>query len=323
MLWFFRLVRWPNLLIVALTQYIIRYLIIEPILMVYNFELQLTDLQFMILVLSTVLITAAGYVINDYFDIQTDRLNKPSRIIVGKEISRRTAMTWHNILNLIGIGLGTYVAFVIKIPILSLTFILTSGILWFYSTTYKRQLLVGNIIVALLTALVPLIIVIFELPVINKVFQFRLEATGQNLSIIFYWVLGFAFFAFNLTLIREIIKDIEDFEGDKAFGRNTLPIALGTKNTIYIISALIVVTILSLLFVYFRYLLNSPNGEIDIISLIYIFMLLIIPLIILLVLILMAKEKKHFKFASLFTKIIMLSGLLYAFVFRYIVMSSL
>ena len=311
------------MIIVALTQYIIRYLIIEPILLVYRFELQLTDLQFMILVLSTVLITAAGYVINDYFDVQTDRLNKPGRIIVGKEISRRTAITWHIVLNLIGIALGTYVALVIGIPILSLTFVLTSGVLWFYSTTYKRQLLVGNLIVALLTALVPLIIVIFELPILNKVFHFRLEAEAQNLNIIFYWVLGFGFFAFILTLIREIIKDIEDFEGDKAFGRNTLPIVMGTQKTVYVITVFIIFTIISLLFIYFRYLLYSPSGQIDIISLVYIFVFLIIPLIILQVLILVAKEKKHFSFASLFSKIIMLFGLLYAFVFRYIVMSVL
>lgn len=322
MLKFLRLVRWPNLVIVALTQYIMRYLIVEPILFYYRFELQLSHFQFFVLVATTVLLTAAGYVINDYFDVHTDRLNKPKRVLIGKDISRRTAIIFHSILNVIAIAMGTWLSFSIKLPVLSLGFLLISGLLWFYSTTYKRQLFVGNFIVALLTALVPFIVVVFEIPVLNSVFEYQLKAEGISLNVIFYWITGFSFFAFVLTLIREIVKDIEDFEGDKAYGRNTIPIQLGTAKTKQLLAGLVVLTIVALLMLFFKFLLYSPNGDLDVVSMIYIFVLIILPLLVLMLLISMASEKKHYSIASLLTKLIMLSGILYAFVFRYIVLSS-
>jgi len=320
---FFRLIRWPNLLIVAFTQFIMRYLIIEPILMFYGMELQLSNIHFSLLVVATVFITAAGYVINDYFDIHTDEVNHPRRVIVGKDVTRRTAIIWHSVLNVLGILIGTYISFHIKVPVLALTFVLASGILWFYSTTYKRQLLLGNLVVAVLTALVPLLVVLYEMPVIKQAFILTIQSEGYDLSIIFYWVAGFSLFAFVLTLIREIVKDIEDFEGDKAFGRQTLPIVLGSRNTSLIVSGLTLFTIVALGLIYYKFLMYNPQGNIDYISLTYIGALLVIPLILLIILLIVAKQKRHYTFASLFTKIIMLSGLLYAFVFRYIVMSSI
>ena len=155
----FSLVRFPNLLIIAFTQYAMRYLLMEPLLPSETFELQFGAFQFALLVFSTMLIAAAGYIINDYFDTRADLINKPSRVVVGVSISRKEAMILHMILNIMGVGIGVYLALHIGLPALSLVFVLSTGLLWFYSTNYKKQFLVGNLIVAFLTALVPLMVV--------------------------------------------------------------------------------------------------------------------------------------------------------------------
>ena len=128
------------------------------------------NLQFFLLVLSTVFIAGAGYIINDYFDTRTDMINKPARVVVGVEVGRRQAMILHAMLNIIGVGIGIYLGFYIKLPALSLVFMLATGLLWFYSTTYKRQFLVGNLSVSFLTGLVPLMVVLFEIPLLNRAY---------------------------------------------------------------------------------------------------------------------------------------------------------
>jgi len=207
MLNFLRLIRYKNLLIIILTQYLMRWSIIKPILEVYGFKLQFSELHFFFLVMATVFITAAGYVINDYFDTKTDLVNRPETVIVGRLLNRRWAILLHIILNTIGIGLGAYISFYIGIPILTFVFVLITGVLWFYSTTYKRQFLIGNIIVATLTALVPLMVILFEIPLLNKEYGLLIREMYFDLKHIIFWVSAFALFAFLLTLIREIIKD--------------------------------------------------------------------------------------------------------------------
>ena len=134
----FSLVRFPNLLIIAFTQYAMRYLLMEPLLPSASFELQFGDFQFALLVFSTLLIAAAGYIINDYFDTRADLINKPARVVVGVSISRKEAMILHMIFNIIGVGIGVYLAFYVGLPSLSLVFVLSTGLLWFYSSNYKR-----------------------------------------------------------------------------------------------------------------------------------------------------------------------------------------
>jgi len=163
---FLRVFRYQNLLIVALTMYLMRFGVIQPLLAQKGFALQMSEWFFLLLVLSTVFITAAGYVINDYFDTKTDLVNRPLRVVVGRQLSRRAAIFTHWLLNSIGFVLGLAVSFYINRPFFAMGFFVIPGILWFYSTTYKRQFLVGNIIVALLTALVPLMTILFELPLL-------------------------------------------------------------------------------------------------------------------------------------------------------------
>lgn len=312
---FLRLVRYKNLLIVILTQYLMRYCIIKPMLNINNMELQFSDFNFLILVITTVLITGAGYVINDYFDTKTDRVNRPDNILVGTKINRRAAILFHVILNIIAILLGIYISYIIGEIYFSFLFIVIPGVLWFYSTTYKRQLLIGNIIVAILTALVPILVIVFELPLLNNVYGKHLVALGLDFSYIFYWICAFGFFAFLTTLIREIIKDIEDFEGDSAFGRKTLPIIAGVKNSKIVVFSIGIITILSLLYI----LLVFLN---DTLSIIYFTVFIIFPLIILLYKLFRAEIKSDYSFLSKLTKTIMLSGILYSAIAYFIITNS-
>ncbi len=309
---FLKLIRIQNLIIVAVTQYLMRFAIIYPILKVYNFTLQLSEFNFFILVLSTCCLTAAGYVINDYFDTKTDTLNRPNRVVVGNQISRRSAMALHIVLNVIGVLGGFYVSYRVGHIKFGFIFILVSGILWYYSTNYKRQFLIGNILVSILTGLVPLMVILYEMPVLNQAYYDILILGEIKLNPIFYWILGFSFFAFITTLIREIIKDTEDFEGDSAYGRNTVPIILGIFYTKIIIIGLSLITLISIVIVYLKFLQGS------LITLIYLSIGLIIPFLLLIFKIITAKLKKDYKVASGLLKIIMLFGILYSLVAAYI-----
>ncbi|HPX05845.1 MAG TPA: UbiA family prenyltransferase, partial [Tenuifilaceae bacterium] len=157
-----QVVRTKNLLVVMATMYAMRFFIVAPLLQVKGMQLQLGEVPFLLLVLATVFIAAAGYVINDYFDTRADLINHPESVIVGRKIARRTAIILHLGLSLVGVVLGTVVSFLIGKPTYSIIFLLVAGMLWFYSTTYKRQFLIGNIIVAFLSALVPMLVLVFE-----------------------------------------------------------------------------------------------------------------------------------------------------------------
>ncbi|MGM0531547.1 MAG: geranylgeranylglycerol-phosphate geranylgeranyltransferase [Bacteroidota bacterium] len=309
---YLKLIRYPNLIIVVLTQYLMRWGIIEPMLEVNRFNLQLDSFHFFLLVLSTVCITAAGYVINDYFDTHTDLLNRPREVLVGTKIHRRFAMIFHLVLNIVGIGVGLYLSFHIGIPYLGLLFLLVAGVLWFYSTTYKRQFLVGNIIVAVLTALVPLMVVVFEIPLLNEEYKDLLLQQNMNFMYLFHWVLVFAFFAFMMNLMREIVKDIEDYEGDRVYGRKSLPVVLGLRASKNIVNLLILITLTGLNYVYFSYLQDT-------ITLIYFSLFLYLPFIFLIVKNVKSTDRADFKLVGNVLKVIMLFGVLYALVARYII----
>jgi 4-hydroxybenzoate polyprenyltransferase len=304
---FLRLIRFQNLLIVVGTLYLVRYCILSPILKYGELSLQLNEFSFFLLVLSTVFITSAGYVINDYFDRKTDLVNKPHSVIIGKKINRRYAMAFHIVFNIIGILIGFYISLSIGEPFLSLIFITVSGLLWFYSTTYKKQLLVGNLIVAFLTALVPLIVFLFEYPLLKSTYSNLFTTYSSIIKYLTSWILGYAGFAFLLTLAREIIKDTEDFEGDSAYGNQTIPIVVGTPYTKGIIVVLFVFAIIAVFYVYFTYLTNK-------FTLYFILIALVIPLIYNIYRVIRAQNKKDYYISSLLTKIIMINGLLYALV---------
>lgn len=313
----FRLVRTANLFIIAFTLYVVRYFVVQPYLNHHNLDLQFGDKHFLLLVAATMLIAGGGYVINDYFDRKTDLLNKPDKVIVGKKIKRRYAMLLHLLLNALGIAFGLYISFYIGYPVIGLIFPIISGILWFYSTTYKRQLFIGNIIVALLTGLVPLMVILFEIPLLNQVYGKRIILMNISFKYIISWSLALAGFAFIMNLIREIIKDTEDFEGDIAFGRNSIPIAFGIKWTKITIISLTVLTLLLILVISLKFFILRLQPADMLLPILYVFVLIVSPLVYIIYLINDAEEKKDYTRASLITKIVMLFGILFTFFVKY------
>jgi 4-hydroxybenzoate polyprenyltransferase len=289
-----------------------RYLVILPILRVNGFELQMDHVRFMLLVVSALLITAAGYVINDYFDTRTDMLNRPGTVVVGKQVSRRSAMLLHVVLNVGGVGLGIYLSLWVGILSLCVAYLLAAGLLWFYSTTYKRQFLIGNIIVAIFTGMVPFIVVLFEVPLLNDTYRSILLENHMNFNNIVAWVGGFSYFAFLSTLIREIIKDVEDYEGDLAFGRNSMPVVFGIKATRHVVVVLIAGMLFSLGYVYYRFLRVAPDGRPDFLTLGYFTLFLLLPSIYLVIRLYTASGRDDYHSCSVITKLIMLAGILYS-----------
>jgi 4-hydroxybenzoate polyprenyltransferase len=323
---FLKLIRWPNLCIVILTMLLMRYAILEPVLSGINItllslpgtisvmELQFPLMDFILLVTATVFITAAGYVINDYFDIKTDLINR-GKVLVGTSIPRRQAMMWHNILNVAGVVLGFYISWKSGYFLMGVLFLLVSGMLYFYSASYKRQFLVGNIIVAILTAMVPMLVVLYEAPALYRYYTLN-ALKSPDLSIIFYWVGGFALFAFLTTLTREIIKDIEDFEGDVAYGRNTIPVVIGVLTTKIVSVCLVLITLALLYLVWFFFIHNT-------ITLIYISVTVAAPLLLVIYQIIISKSRRQLHSASRIMKIVMLTGILYSVVVRLIITYNL
>ncbi|MFW5872935.1 MAG: geranylgeranylglycerol-phosphate geranylgeranyltransferase [bacterium] len=314
---YLKLVRVQNLVIIVLTMYMMRYFVVQPLLVMKGFSLQFSSIHFLLLVLSTVFITAAGYVINDYFDRKTDMVNHPEEVIIGKVVNRRKAMALHLVFNALGVGLGVYLSLYIQIFSLAVIFVLIAGLLWFYSTSYKRQFLVGNIIVAVLTALVPIMVPLFEIPLLNKEYNQVLTELGMDFSFLLRSVGIFALFGFITTLMREIIKDSEDFEGDAAYGRNTVPIMLGIKNTKIIILSIDVLFIIGVLITYIKLKSFAIPDLFDQITMIYFVVGLVIPSALLGFKIYSAGSKKDYHFSSQLVKIIMLIGLCYSFVIKY------
>jgi 4-hydroxybenzoate polyprenyltransferase len=312
---FLNLIRWQNLLIVIFTMTLMRYAVVQPVISkigvilingngkVIPMALQFPWYDFIFLVAATVFITAGGYVINDYFDIKTDLINK-GKVIVGTKIPRRQAIMWHNLLNICGVALGFYISWKVGYLWMGALFLVVSGLLYFYSATYKRQFLIGNIIVAVLTALVPLMVVLYEWPALYK--YYKLNALSlPDLNIVFYWVSGFALFAFLTTLTREIIKDIEDFEGDVAYGRNTVPVIIGILSARIVSVSLVVITI-ALLYLTWYFFIN------DKITLIYLSVAVVIPLLFVIYNMIFSSGRKHLHYASSIVKIVMITGVLYS-----------
>ncbi|KAA0991846.1 geranylgeranylglycerol-phosphate geranylgeranyltransferase [Dyadobacter aurulentus] len=269
-----RLVRATNLIIVALTQYLTRILLIGPR---QDWRAIISDPDLFLLSLSTVCIAAAGYIINDYFDVKIDIVNKPERVVVGRYLKRRWAIGAHQILNVLGAILGLAVSpYIFVINVFSIT------LLWFYSERFKRLPFIGNFIVSLLTAMTLLILTVYY---------------PANRHLVFIY----AVFSFFISLVREIVKDMEDIKGDQAHGCRTLPIIWGiprTRNFLYIVLVLFVFA----LFVMARVLNNS--------LLVLLFILLLLPLLYLAFKLSRADTRRDFREISSLCKIIMLLGLL-------------
>ncbi|MEN2415951.1 geranylgeranylglycerol-phosphate geranylgeranyltransferase [Flavobacterium mesophilum] len=293
---YLKLVRYQNLLMLAFMQVLFRYAFLKQ----QNIPLALADWQYGLLVLSTVLLAAAGYVVNDIFDVATDSINKPNKVIIGKEISETRAYNIYIGLNITGVAIGFYLSNVILRPSFATLFILIASLLYFYSTSLKQIMIVGNFIVALLLALSVIIIGIFDLfPATNA------ENQAQMASL-FSILIDYALFAFMINFIREIVKDIEDVNGDYNQGMNTLPIAIGNNRAAKIALGFAVIPfILSLLYINEYFMQNKLY-----IATLYGFAFVLAPLLYFIVKIFTAKTQKEFHHLSTVLKLILFFGIL-------------
>lgn len=271
---FLRLTRFQNLLIIALTQYMTAIFLIGPDELWLEY---LTSIRLFLLSSSTIFIAAAGYIINDYYDVKIDYINKPDRVIVGKILKRRIVMVAHTVFNFIGISIGFFL-----MPKLGLINFLAAFWLWLYSNQLKRLPFIGNLSIAFLTGLSICVVAIYY----------------QKNELLIY---TYALFAFALTLVREIIKDMEDLKGDASFGCKTLPIIWGIRRTKIVQYVLLAI---------FICLLIIMASEVDKLVLKNFFLLLIIPIAYFMVRLFRADSSKEFSFLSFYCKLIMLAGVI-------------
>ena len=304
---FFKLIRIINLLVMALTMVLIRYCVIKPFMSFSNLSLQLSRKDFVLLMLATLFIAAAGYIINDYYDMKSDKVNRPEKMIIGNVFSLNWAIYFNFILNGIGILFGLWLAMDIGDWNYSFIFIFTSGLLWFYSSSYKAIPLLGNFIISILVALVPLLVITFEMILFSQNFKTELAAGDINYLPVIYFVLGFGIFAFWINFIREIVKDIEDIPGDRVAGKKTFPVAAGEKSAKILALVMSLIMIAGFGFVYWVYLKN-------LMTLVYFGLFLTIPLLFLGYKLWVSAEKKDFHFVQTGLKVLMMTGLLYAMV---------
>lgn len=312
MIAYFKLLRFQNLLFLAFSQYLMFEVVLFPILQTFGFETVFESGSMTLLILATVLIAAGGNVLNDYFDVKIDLINRPDKVIVGNLIPRQATMIYYQILTGLGILCGLYLAFIASSFTLCFIFIIVPGLLWFYSASYKRQFLTGNLIVAFMAALSILVVGITQLAFLEKVYGNLIFETPIP-SLFYGWIGGFALFAFLCTWIREIIKDIEDEIGDREMECRTMPIKWGIPKTKLFLYALIILTVAGLFI--FNELFIHFEGSLTIR---YIIFGLAIPFIVLIYMIFAAKTVADFHQASTLSKVIMLIGVLYSFVFYFL-----
>jgi 4-hydroxybenzoate polyprenyltransferase len=295
---FLKMIRLPNLFFMALTQVLFQFCIYHTI---YKGTIPSGDLnRFILLVIASLFIAAAGYIINDYFDINIDEVNKPHKMVVDKVISRRWAIAWHFMLSTTGILLT-----VIALPFFKQWYLILANtfcvaLLWFYSTNFKKSLLTGNIVISLLTAWT-ILIIFFSKFNLNDAFG------DGNISHhkFFRLTILYAGFAFIISLIREAIKDMEDMPGDEKYGCRTMPIVWGVNATkvyvaVWLIVLIAVLIVLQVYVLQFRWWLAVA----------YSVPTIIFPLTVILFKLRRSTTPQHFHQLSTLTKLVMFTGII-------------
>ncbi len=290
---YLKLIRFQNLLFIALVQIFVKFGLFYAM----GVETTLDTFQFALLVIATLCIAAAGNIINDIYDVEIDKINKPKKVLINKKISERTANRLFIVLNVIGVAIGFYLANSIGKSSFAALFIVLSALLYLYASYLKGMLLIGNLLISFLVAMSLIIVALFDLlPAI----------TAQNQTVqsaVFKIVLHYALFAFFINLIREIVKDLQDINGDKNGGMNTLAIALGRKRTILIVFILGVFMVLGVVLYMYEYLYNQQ------VILLYFLFAIVAPLMYFCVKAWSAETLKEYTFLSNFLKIIMFLGI--------------
>ncbi|MHA7944510.1 geranylgeranylglycerol-phosphate geranylgeranyltransferase [Formosa sp. 3Alg 14/1] len=288
------LIRWKNLLLLILVQTLLKYALFP----VFSVDTALLDWQFAMLILATICLASAGNIINDIYDVETDSVNKPHRVIIGKSLSETTAYNLFIALNVVGVGLGFYLSHAIEKSSFFALFVIISVLLYLYASYLKRTCIIGNIIISILVGLSLIIVGLFDLiPAIT----FENQA---NQRMVFQLIMGYAGMAFLLNFIREIVKDIEDINGDYVSGMQTLPILIGRSRASKIALILTCAPLISLIYYVIIYLYSAP------LKVAYFIFLIIGPLLYILFELFSAKSKKDYHKISNALKLVMLTGVL-------------
>lgn len=290
--------RWPNLLFIALTQILFVYCVVQPLYVAAGKVPAVHGSTFWLLCLSSVLVAAAGYIINDYFDLNIDLINKPDKLVVEKIIPRRWTIVLHLVLSAAGILIGFYIDFTTPIIFLSVANAVCVFLLFVYSISLKKKLLIGNVLISLLTAWVVLVITWCE-------FISYPHIRGVDVAKLTRYTFLYAGFAFVISIIREVIKDMEDIEGDRKYSCTTMPIVWGIRASKIFVAVWLVVLISVLIALQF-YVLAFKWW----ISAVYCLVFVIAPLINIFRDLFAANVPKDFHRLSTKVKLVMFTGIL-------------
>ncbi|MEL0456637.1 geranylgeranylglycerol-phosphate geranylgeranyltransferase [Flavobacteriaceae bacterium SZ-1-7] len=299
------LIRWKNLLMIALMQLLIKYALLEP----FGVQTALDGLGISLLIIATVCIAAAGNIINDIYDVETDSINKPNKVIIGKSISEKTAYNFFIAFNLIGVAIGFYLSHKIgKAPFFSI-FVIISILLYIYASYLKRTLLIGNMVISILVALSIIIVGVFELlPTLNP---------GNRVTQVLFFkvILDYSLFAFTINFLREIAKDIEDIDGDYKTQMNTLPLTIGRERAKNVLTILNFVPLGAIIFYVNSNFYKQP------IALGYFLLFVVGPLIYIVIKTFSAKLKSDFRHLSTMYKWTMLFGMLSLLLYKFVILN--
>ncbi len=295
---FFKLIRWKNLLMLTITQLLLKYVLFKN----YEITTSLNDIDFILLIISTISIAAGGYIINDIIDRKSDAINKPNNVFVGKYFSVKESILYYLLLSVSGVLAGVHLSFKIGFPVFSIIFVSIAMLLFLYSYSLKRVALLGNLTISFLVGFSILIVGLLDIaPNIGEI-----NFTKQ--IFILKILIAYALFSTGLNLIREIIKDIEDVDGDYIEHMKTLPILIGrirARNVTFVITILFALSLIYIL------ILNKNIGEYIVV---YGLTLVVLPLLYLIYKMYDAEAKSDYKKLSSLLKIIMVLGILSIFV---------
>ena len=308
---YLQLLRVGNLTFVAILLYVMEKWVATPLLQLEQFGELMPWWILTLLIVSVVGIAAGGYVINDYFDVKIDRINRLDNLVVTRIISRDAAMNLFYGLTAVGVIAGTVVAWWAHSWTLLFTYVVIPGLLWFYSASYKRMFLVGNLVVAFASAIVPLLVAIANADYLHHLYQNAL-AYSPIVGELYVWTGGFAAFAFLLTWVREIVKDIEDIEGDREMECRTLPIVWGDK--VAKIIATILLVVIATLIVYILFAVLPFSHEWKSLPTRYVVFGLIVPILCSIVLLWAANNRTEYHRVQTIIKFAMFMGMLFSYV---------
>lgn len=299
---YLKLVRWPNALIILLSMYFMLTFVINPLLGMTAFSGGLSVIEFILLVLATLFIAIGGNILNDISDINPDSVNKPGRNVVGRGISVAKSWSIYYAFTILGVFAGSLVSYFVDQINYSLIFLFTVGLLWFYSKKYKCQPLVGNIVVAFLSAISFGLVWLYQFFALipeTEVFT----SVQSNFPIVNRIVLVYMGFAFIVSLMREIAKDMEDFKGDDRFGCRTFAVVNGINKAKILFYIVGIMGFVGLLLAQYYFFILQFNIHFWFFFLIDLFFVLIF------IRTMKAENNEDFSKVSLLIKIIMLLGI--------------